>query len=144
VSLKRDGDVLVILWRQYMVFKTKGQGNWRGLLVCGLLCLLATLCTFAQGGSTTAQITGTVKDPGQAVLANVPVVLTNVQTNEKATAVTNGQGVYKFSALPAGTYTVQPQRKRRHQRGRGPERQQQFLPDAGRQCRDRHRAGRSV
>jgi iron complex outermembrane receptor protein len=90
-----------------MVFKTKGQGNWRGLLVCCLLCLCATLCTFAQGGSSAARITGTVRDPSQAVLANVPVVLTNVQTNEKATTVTNGQGEYKFSALPAGTYTIQ-------------------------------------
>jgi iron complex outermembrane receptor protein len=97
----------VILWRQYMVFKTKGQGNWRGLLVGCLLCLCATLCTFAQSGSTTGRITGTVKDPSQAVLANVPVVLTNVQTNEKATSVTNARGEYTFSALPAGTYTIE-------------------------------------
>ena len=90
-----------------MVFKTKGQGICRKLLVGSFFCLFATLCTFAQSGATTAQITGTVKDPSQAVLANVPVVLTNVQTDVKATAVTNGQGEYKFSALPAGTYTVQ-------------------------------------
>jgi iron complex outermembrane receptor protein len=97
----------VILWRQYMVFKTKGQGTLRKLLVCSFLCLFATLCAFAQSGSTTGRITGTVKDPSQAVLANVPVVLTNVQTNEKATSVTNAQGEYKFSALPAGTYTIE-------------------------------------
>jgi iron complex outermembrane receptor protein len=79
----------------------------KNLLLFTFLFICATLCTFAQTGSTTAQITGTVKDPNQAVLANVPVVLTNVQTKAQVKAVTNSQGDYSFSALPTGVYTIE-------------------------------------
>jgi iron complex outermembrane recepter protein len=83
------------------------RNTWRRLLSCGFLFVFAALSAFAQSGLSTAQITGTVKDPNQAVLANVPVTLTNVKTNVKITSVTNAQGEYTFSSLPTGTYTVQ-------------------------------------
>ena len=74
-------------------------------LVLGML--LWTLSSFAQTAAGTGQITGTVKDPNQAVLAGAPVVLTNTQTQEKVTGVTNNQGAYVFSGLQPGTYVVE-------------------------------------
>ena len=74
-------------------------------LVLGML--LWTLSAFAQTAAGTGQITGVVTDPNQAVLAGAPVVLTNTQTQEKVTAVTNGQGAFVFSGLQPGTYVVE-------------------------------------
>ncbi len=64
-----------------------------------------TLAGFAQSAGT-GQITGVLKDPNQAVVANTQVVLTNVQTKAKFAANTNGQGVYTFQSLQPGAYTV--------------------------------------
>jgi iron complex outermembrane receptor protein len=77
------------------------------LLLITSLFLFATQYIFAQTASTTAQITGTVQDPSHAVLPGVQVILTNVQTEVKVAATTNGQGVYTFPALQAGTYIVE-------------------------------------
>ena len=74
-------------------------------LVLGML--LWTLSAFAQTAAGTGQITGVVTDPNQAVLAGAPVVLTNTQTQEKVTALTNGQGAFVFSGLQPGTYVVE-------------------------------------
>lgn len=74
-------------------------------LVLGML--LWTLSAFSQTAAGTGQITGTVKDPNQAVLAGAPVVLTNTQTQEKVTGVTNNQGAFVFSGLQPGTYVVE-------------------------------------
>ena len=74
------------------------------LFVC--LSLLAALSTLAQTAAGTAAITGVVRDPTQAVLARVPVVLTNLRTKEKISALTGSQGVYMFPSLQPGTYIV--------------------------------------
>jgi iron complex outermembrane receptor protein len=57
--------------------------------------------------SNAAQVTGVVKDPNQAVLAGVQVVLTDLRTKATVTVVTNSQGVYVFPALKPGTYTIE-------------------------------------
>ena len=79
----------------------------KGILLFSCLSLLGVLSTIAQTFSGTAKITGVVKDPTQAVLAGVKVILTNVQSKVKVKAVTDNQGAYAFPSLPAGTYTVE-------------------------------------
>ena len=74
-------------------------------LVLGML--LWTFSSLAQTTAGTGQITGTVRDPNQAVLAGAPVVLTNTQTQEKVTGVTDNQGAYVFSGLQPGSYVVE-------------------------------------
>jgi iron complex outermembrane recepter protein len=74
-------------------------------LVVGLL--LSAFSAFAQTAANSGQISGVVKDPHQAVVAGTQVVLTNSRTQVKITAITNGQGVYIFSALQPGTYVVE-------------------------------------
>jgi iron complex outermembrane recepter protein len=82
------------------------QSATKRILLFGCLSLLAALCAIAQTVSATAKISGVVKDPTQAVLAGAQVVLTNVQTKVKVKAITDSQGAYEFSSLPAGTYVV--------------------------------------
>ncbi len=65
-----------------------------------------SLAGFAQSAST-GQITGLVKDPHQAVLADTQVILTNVQTKAKFAANTNAEGVYSFKDLQPGAYIVE-------------------------------------
>ena len=71
-----------------------------------LSLLLFTLSVFGQSRSDSGQITGVVKDPDQAAVANSPVILTNEQTKAKRTALTNAQGGYAFPLVPPGTYVL--------------------------------------
>jgi hypothetical protein len=66
---------------------------------------LATAITgYAQGN---AQLTGTVTDPTGAVVPNVTVTATNQATNVTYSTQTTGAGLYRFPALPVGTYAVE-------------------------------------
>jgi iron complex outermembrane receptor protein len=53
------------------------------------------------------QISGVVKDPQMATVAGLTVTLTNQQTKASQTAVTDSQGAYTFSSVPAGTYVAE-------------------------------------
>jgi len=56
---------------------------------------------------TTSSVSGTVQDPtGNAIVA-AQVKITNVDTNAERAAVTNGSGVYEFTNLAVGTYSLQ-------------------------------------
>src|SRR6476619_1057270 len=70
-------------------------------------CLLASTA-FAQGGgaSTTGSINGKVADTSQAVLPGVTVTVASPSLMGVQTAVTSTEGLYRFPALPPGTYTV--------------------------------------
>ena len=81
----------------------------RFVIGCAAALLLWLLCpatTFAQGGSGTTIITGTVADSSGAVLPGASVVAKNAATAEELTAVTNEQGQFTIPAVQPGTYTV--------------------------------------
>jgi hypothetical protein len=73
------------------------------LLLLTLAVLFTSLSAFAQTTAGTGSITGIVKDPNQAVLANAQVVLTYLSAKTKITTATNEQGIYVFSALQAAS-----------------------------------------
>ena len=72
---------------------------------------LLLLCGFGLGVSAAAQvlkgsITGQVTDPSGAVVKNASVTATEVATQSKYTATTNGTGDYNFPFVAPGTYSV--------------------------------------
>jgi hypothetical protein len=77
----------------------------------GAILLLALSTVFvmlpAWGQSTVSgDITGVVSDPSGAILPNAKVTLKNQQTGGTQTANSNGAGVYRFSLLTPGSYSV--------------------------------------
>src|SRR5919206_2112392 len=72
------------------------------MLRCVFLFLVCLLPLVAQNAS----VTGTITDPQQAPVPNVPVVLTNVDTGVSVTARTDTDGNYEFPFVQPGNYTV--------------------------------------
>jgi hypothetical protein len=71
------------------------------------LQLAVILFPFALfGQSNRGAITGTVSDPGGALIPGAQVLLTNVETGAKSDTVTTGTGNYSLLQLPVGTYTL--------------------------------------
>src|SRR5215471_4867234 len=68
--------------------------------------VLAPMQAAAQGGATTATLSGVVSDATGAVLPGVTVTLTDQATNLARVAVTNGTGLYRFAGLTPGTYSA--------------------------------------
>ena len=56
--------------------------------------------------SVSGDVTGIVSDPTGAVLPNITVTLKNNGTGATQTVNTNAQGVYRFSLLQPGIYTI--------------------------------------
>ena len=85
----------------------------RNVLMSVLLCLSVPLL-FAQGGAT-GTILGTVADNSGAVVANVGVDITNVQTGVTIRANATSSGDFTAPYLRPGIYriTVQAQLSRR-------------------------------
>jgi len=71
------------------------------LVLASLLAIPATAQTEISG-----DVSGTVTDPSGAVLPGAKVDLKNNATGAAQTATTNPAGVYRFSLLPPGSYTV--------------------------------------
>src|SRR5262245_36527230 len=70
-----------------------------------LACLfLAAAAVSAQ--TTTSTIEGTVTDTSGAVIAGASVTVRGDTTAAERTVTTDARGVYRITALPAGTYTV--------------------------------------
>jgi Carboxypeptidase regulatory-like domain len=79
------------------------QRRWLGPLICLLILLLAMpFLATAQEGT----ILGTVTDASGAVIANVTVTITSVQTGTIRTFATNDAGQYVAPGLPVGTYDL--------------------------------------
>lgn len=76
----------------------------RSLALC-LLVVGSSLDVCAQSASTGA-LTGAVTDPSHAIVQNAKVTLRNYQTDKTLTAVTDQDGSYRFSLLPAGEYEL--------------------------------------
>ena len=71
------------------------------------LLLFAFISVLAVSQSiTSGDISGVVTDPSGAVVPNAKVTAVSDATGETHTATSNGQGVYRFSFLKPGSYTV--------------------------------------
>ena len=71
-----------------------------------LLVLATAISAFAQSQATTGNIEGTVVDPNGALVPNVAVTATNVDTGFEKTAQTNEDGTFVLSFLQPGNYKV--------------------------------------
>lgn len=72
----------------------------------GLLLSCAALLSVCAEGPERATLTGSVADPSHAVIPGARIELTNAETSEVTTALTDHQGRYTVSALRAGSYSV--------------------------------------
>ena len=66
--------------------------------------LLLVLQVSAQTVSGTLR--GTVTDPNGAIVPNATVTVKNTETGLERTAVTSDEGLFNFTFLPIGNYTV--------------------------------------
>ena len=78
--------------------------NLLTLLPRFLAALLLPMTLYAQAGS--GELTGEVRDPSAAAVANATVTLTRRDTNQTYTSKTTEAGVYSFSNLKPGIYVA--------------------------------------
>src|SRR5262249_8779801 len=71
-----------------------------------MLWMLAVLPAFAQGKAT-ASIRGTVTDQSGAIVTGAKVALKGGETGLSRTATTNAAGLYSFTELPIGSYSIE-------------------------------------
>ena len=86
-------------------------GTWRRLrfvgLVLGVLVVSLRLPAAAQTvTATTGAVNGTVTDSTKAVLPGVTVSLSGPALMTERTALTDGEGNYRFPAVPVGDHTL--------------------------------------
>jgi outer membrane receptor protein involved in Fe transport len=68
-------------------------------------CLAAVACLLAQAGEST-EILGVVEDSTGAVVPGVEITATHVATGQSRKTVTGDSGVYVFSFMQPGEYTI--------------------------------------
>jgi len=82
--------------------QTGRRAAWMAVILGAVLVAITTVGAFAQ--SDNGSIVGMVTDPTGAVIPNATVTVTNVQTNLKFSAQSNGAGEFHISAVPRGDY----------------------------------------
>ncbi len=75
------------------------------LLMCLLAACLMAPTAFGQS-LVSGDLVGTVTDPSGAVVSNATVTLKSNATGETRTTTSSSSGLYRFSLLSAGSYTV--------------------------------------
>ncbi|HEY3102201.1 MAG TPA: carboxypeptidase regulatory-like domain-containing protein [Pyrinomonadaceae bacterium] len=75
-------------------------------LACTLFVVMIVSATIATAQTGTSNITGSVTDSTGAVVPGASVTAMNEATGVKSTQTTTDSGVYAFSSLPVGNYTI--------------------------------------
>jgi hypothetical protein len=76
-------------------------------MICAAIALCALVFSspaFAQ--QTTGNITGRITDDQNAAVPGVTVTGKNTETGFVRTSVTDGEGIYRLTAMPVGTYDI--------------------------------------
>src|SRR5215813_3469847 len=76
----------------------------RNLVLAALVLLLGAMTARGQAGS--GEVTGEVRDASGSVVEGATVTANNVATGEQHGTTTSNGGVYDFSSLKPGTYTI--------------------------------------
>lgn len=76
----------------------------QSLVLCFLI--VGSLLDVCAQSASTGALTGLVTDPTGSVLQNSKISLSNYGTGETRTAMTNQDGLYRFSMLPPGEYEL--------------------------------------
>src|SRR5260221_2591000 len=71
-----------------------------------LLILIFSVCALPTYAQYRASIQGVVTDAQAGVVSGATLTLTNLGTNQKLTATSDGNGIYNFNALPPGKYSL--------------------------------------
>ena len=74
-----------------------------------VIFVMIALCTFAGSAAaqqTTGNITGRILDDQGAAIPGVTVTAKSPETGFVRDGVTDGEGIYRLSALPVGTYDL--------------------------------------
>jgi hypothetical protein len=75
--------------------------------VIGIVAAALAVGSTVWAQATTAQISGTVKDPSGAVLPGVEITATQTATGGKRSVVSNETGNYVLASLPLGPYVLE-------------------------------------
>ena len=78
----------------------------RGKLHMNKLLLLACFATLSYAQSDSASLSGAVTDSGAASIVGAKITLRNTATHNQRTALSDDQGLYRFSLLIPGTYEI--------------------------------------
>ena len=79
------------------------QSHWKSLL--GAICLVGFCCHLPVAQQRAGSLRGQVSDELGALVVGATVTLIAADGTQKS-AVTNAEGVYSFSSLPPGSYTI--------------------------------------
>ncbi len=79
------------------------------LIMTFVLVLSLAVNVFSQAQMSSGDIKGTVADPSGAVMANVGITVTNVDTGVERAGSTDALGNFRFLVLPPGSYEVRVQ-----------------------------------
>src|SRR5215469_16152556 len=74
--------------------------------VLGFTFLFGVTQSLLAQSRNTGEIRGTVTDSSGAALPGATVTLTNIETGEVKTFVTNGQGLFDTVSTPTGSYNI--------------------------------------
>ena len=86
---------------------SKISGNLWSKPLAGMLAALLIVAPLANAQNVRGSISGTVQDGQRALMGSVKVTLTNQDTNVRTEVETNDLGIYQFSAVNPGTYSVE-------------------------------------
>src|SRR5215831_3128185 len=78
------------------------------LFYIALVLLFAGILSISAAGQSlvSGDVTGVITDPSDAVVPNANVTLRNNGTGHTQTTTTNSSGIYRFSLVEPGQYTV--------------------------------------
>ena len=76
----------------------------RMIHVFSLLVLILVACLSASAQMETATLSGVIQDPKGAVVPDVEITATRIETSAAVTTKTNGAGIYAFTSLLPGHY----------------------------------------
>jgi len=72
-----------------------------------VMCVVGLLSIAAMAqGSATANLSGVIKDPKNAMIANATVTVTNAERGIDRSTSSNAEGVYQITNIPPGSYSV--------------------------------------